>query len=359
VAEGAKTPEPFLRVDGLTVGYGDTPVLKDVSLEVAEGEFVSILGPSGCGKTTLLKTIAGFVPAGAGRIEMGGRDLVRVPPARRDLGFVFQNYALFPHLSVTDNVAYGLASRGVRKPERDERAREMLALVGLESLGARRPAELSGGQQQRVAIARALAVSPSVLLMDEPLSNLDAKLRLEMREELHNLQRRVGVTTLFVTHDQEEAMTISDRLILLNAGVVEQVGSPAALYHRPRTPFVADFLGGGNVVDGRAVHGDGGTTVLEAPDLTFPIPGKDLPEGPVTVVLRTDRVRVGTVEAGGLAGTVEQSAFLGSAWRYRVRLDGGRVVHASGPPRLDGAADEGERVALSWHPDDVIVVGSR
>lgn len=246
----------YLEVRNLAKRFGDFTALRDVSLDVAEGEFVCFLGPSGCGKTTLLRAIAGLEPQSSGTIRQKGRDVSSLPPAQRDFGIVFQSYALFPNLTVADNVGYGLASRGQKRAAIASRVAELLALVGMSDSGAKYPAQLSGGQQQRVALARALATSPGLLLLDEPLSALDARVRVRLRHEIKALQRRLGVTTIMVTHDQEEALTMADRIVVMNQGVIEQVGTPQEIYRAPSTAFVADFVGAMNFVPG----------TLEAPD---------------------------------------------------------------------------------------------
>src|SRR5689334_3463235 len=230
--------------------YGDTTVVAALDLAVKRGEFIALLGPSGCGKTTTLRMTAGLVPASGGRIMIGGDDVTRLPPYRRDIGLVFQNYALFPHMTVAQNIAFGLEMRGVAKSEIAQRVGEALALGRLEAYGARRPRELSGGQQQRVALARALVIRPSLLLLDEPLSNLDAKLREEMRVEIRDIQRRLGITTVFVTHDQVEALSMCDRVAVMGGGRLIQFGTPFEIYERPRHPFIADFVGRTNKIAG-------------------------------------------------------------------------------------------------------------
>ena len=232
----------YLEVRNLQKRFGDITALGDISLDVAEGEFVCFLGPSGCGKTTLLRAIAGLDPQTAGTIQQKGLDVSRLPPAERDFGIVFQSYALFPNLTVADNVGYGLVSRHQGRAAIAKRVAELLALVGLPDAAARYPAQLSGGQQQRVALARALATSPGLLLLDEPLSALDARVRLRLRHEIKALQRRLGVTTIMVTHDQEEALTMADRIVVMNAGAIEQVDTPAKIAQQPKTPFVAEFI---------------------------------------------------------------------------------------------------------------------
>ena len=239
----AAASNPFVSIRNLTKRFGTFTALRDISLDVACGEFVCFLGPSGCGKTTLLRAIAGLDPQDAGIIVMSGRDVSRAPPAARDFGIVFQSYALFPNLTVAANVGYGLVNRRRAKSEIADRVRELLALVGLPDQGRKYPAQLSGGQQQRVALARALATSPGLLLLDEPLSALDARVRLRLRDEIKALQRRLGVTTIMVTHDQDEAMIMADRIVVMNQGVIEQVGTPMEIYRRPASAFVADFVG--------------------------------------------------------------------------------------------------------------------
>jgi iron(III) transport system ATP-binding protein len=280
----------YLEVRNLHKRFGDVIALGDISLDVAESEFVCFLGPSGAGKTTLLRAIAGLDPQTAGTIHQKGRDVSRLPPAQRDFGIVFQSYALFPNLTVADNVGYGLVSRRQGRAAIAKRVTELLALVGMPDAGARYPAQLSGGQQQRVALARALATSPGLLLLDEPLSALDARVRLRLRHEIKALQRRLGVTTIMVTHDQEEALTMADRIVVMNQGAIEQVGSPQEIYRKPTTAFVADFVGSMNFLAG----------MLEAPErvrigsLTLACPPQDgLAAGTaVRLCIRPEDVRV-------------------------------------------------------------------
>ena len=240
----------YLRIERLTKQFGAFTALADISLEIHEGEFVCFLGPSGCGKTTLLRAIAGLDIQTSGRIEQAGRDISALPPSKRDFGIVFQSYALFPNLTAAANVAYGLENARAPKAEVAARVRELLDMIGMGEQGAKYPAQLSGGQQQRVALARALATSPGLLLLDEPLSALDAKVRVYLRHEIKQLQRRLGVTTVMVTHDQEEALTMADRIVVMNHGVIEQVGTPLEIYRSPRTAFVADFVGTMNFIEG-------------------------------------------------------------------------------------------------------------
>jgi iron(III) transport system ATP-binding protein len=242
---------PFLRLEGIRKDFGAFTALRDIRLEVAQGEFVCFLGPSGCGKTTLLRIIAGLEAQSAGSIRQAGRDISALPPAQRDYGIVFQSYALFPNLTVSDNVGYGLVNRRTDRAAIRSRVAELLRLVGLPDSGAKYPAQLSGGQQQRIALARALATSPGLLLLDEPLSALDAIVRVHLRQEIRSLQQRLGVTTIMVTHDQEEALSMADRIVVMNQGVIDQVGTPLEVYREPATPFVADFVGKVNLLAGR------------------------------------------------------------------------------------------------------------
>ncbi|MDP3822390.1 MAG: putative 2-aminoethylphosphonate ABC transporter ATP-binding protein [Burkholderiales bacterium] len=241
----------YLRLEGIRKNFGSFQALQDIHLAIEKGEFVCFLGPSGCGKTTLLRIIAGLETQTAGRIEQAGRDISVLPPAERDYGIVFQSYALFPNLTVTENVAYGLVNRKQPRAQIKQRVDELLKLVGLPGSGAKFPAQLSGGQQQRIALARALATSPGLLLLDEPLSALDALERVRLRQEIRSLQRKLGVTTIMVTHDQEEALSVADRIVVMNHGVIEQVGTPMQVYRDPATPFVADFVGKINVLSGQ------------------------------------------------------------------------------------------------------------
>ncbi len=279
MAHGADRKKPYLRIEGVNKSFGSFHALKNVTLDIAEREFVCFLGPSGCGKTTLLRAIAGLDIQTTGRIFQAGRDVSALPPSARDVGIVFQSYALFPNLSVIDNVGYGLARRSTTRESRRGRVAELLALVNLGEHGAKYPAQLSGGQQQRVALARALATSPGLLLLDEPLSALDAKVRQYLRGELRALQRKLGVTTVMVTHDQEEALTMADRIVVMNAGAIEQVGTPAEIYGTPSTAFVADFIGAMNFLPA-SVSGAGRARIegleLHVPALNGTVMGTEI-----------------------------------------------------------------------------------
>ena len=288
---------PFLKLEGIRKQFGSFTALEGVDLEIPKGEFVCFLGPSGCGKTTLLRIIAGLEAQSAGRIEQAGRDIGRLPPAERDYGIVFQSYALFPNLSVAQNVAYGLVNRKVGKAQVRERVAELVKLVGLPGSESKFPAQLSGGQQQRIALARALATAPGLLLLDEPLSALDAIVRVHLRSEIRSLQRKLGVTTIMVTHDQEEALSVADRIVVMNQGTVEQVGTPMQVYRDPATPFVADFVGRINVLEGTAEAGD---HVRIGPSLFECAHGR--PRGsPVKIYLRPEDVLARTGAAPGPA----------------------------------------------------------
>lgn len=317
---GAAGTAPFLEISALTKIFGDFVALRDINLCVYEGEFVCFLGPSGCGKTTLLRAIAGLDIQTHGRVAQAGADISALPPSERDFGIVFQSYALFPNLTVEKNVAYGLENRRMKRAAIAERVEELLALVGLPDQGKKYPAQLSGGQQQRVALARALATSPGLLLLDEPLSALDAKVRVHLRHEVRALQRRLGVTTIMVTHDQEEALTMADRIVVMNHGVIEQIGAPIEIYRRPRTAFVADFIGTMNFVPG-AMVGPGRVRIGRVA-LACDSNGLD-PGTPVTLAVRPEDIVVEEVTPGSenvFEACVGAMEFLGSF--YRAELGG-------------------------------------
>ena len=313
----------YLEVRNLSKRFGDFSALGDVSLDVVEGEFVCFLGPSGCGKTTLLRAIAGLDPQTSGTIHQKGRDVSALPPAQRDFGIVFQSYALFPNLSVTDNVGYGLVSRRQARGAIGKRVAELLAMVGLPDAGPKYPAQLSGGQQQRVALARALATSPGLLLLDEPLSALDARVRLRLRHEIKALQRTLGVTTIMVTHDQEEALTMADRIVVMNNGVIEQVGTPVEVYRQPASAFVADFVGTTNFLPAIVVRP--GCVRFGAIDLACDF---DIQPGPgqnVTLAIRPEDVVVRNVQPtmpNCLRVRVADIEFLGAFCRVDLAVEG-------------------------------------
>ncbi len=304
--------------------FGQFTAIPDLSLSIEPGELVTLLGPSGCGKTTTLRMLAGLESPTAGQILIGGQDVTRLPADRRDVSMVFQSYALFPHMTVAQNVAYGLESGGLKAPEARERAADALALVGLDGLGARLPAELSGGQQQRVAVARALVLEPQVLLLDEPLSNLDARLRRRVRTEIRELQQRLGFTAVYVTHDQEEALAVSDRIVVMKEGLVAQMGSPRELYEAPASEFIADFIGEANVVEGRVLSVAGGEAQVDVGGAVIALPARGLGEGPARLAMRSNAARVRS-GGEGVPGTVASSAYLGDHVEYEIDGALGRI----------------------------------
>jgi iron(III) transport system ATP-binding protein len=344
-----------VRLHGIGKRYGAVQAVKPLDLVIEGGTLVTLLGPSGCGKTTLLRMIAGLETATEGRLLIGGRDVTLLPAGERNVSMVFQSYALFPHMSVLDNVAYGLVSSGLRKRDAHGKAEAALELVGLKGFGARLPSEMSGGQQQRVAVARALVLEPEVLLFDEPLSNLDARLRRSMREEIRGLQQRLGLTVVYVTHDQSEAMAVSDAIVVMRNAEIAQAGTPAELYTRPGSVFVATFMGEANHVRGtvEAVEADLATVTLGT--LRLRLPHRDLPPGPVDVVVRPEAIRVLPGEAGdGLRATVARATYMGSHTEYYFDTPVG-TLFALGPDRLVRRVP-GEAVALSLDPEGVVLV---
>ena len=344
---------PVLELRRLTKRFGDFAAVDDLSLDIAGGEFLTLLGASGSGKTTTLRMIAGFEPPTSGEIFMAGAPIAALPPFKRDINTVFQHYALFPHMSVRDNIAYGLRMRGVPAAERDERVRRALAMVQLEQLGARSPRQLSGGQQQRVALARALVNRPRVLLLDEPLGALDLKLRKEMQLELKHLQTHLGITFVYVTHDQEEALTMSDRIVLMRQGRIAQVGTPRDLYDRPASRYVADFIGETNLLPGTVVENAPGLVTLRMGDETTLRGLSDAPlatgsEAWLTVRPEAIALCNGTPPAGhnAVSGTVADAVYAGSALRVHVTLAGGRRLVANVPSGTN--TTRGAPVTLAW-----------
>ena len=348
----------FLEIEQLRKNFGANRVVENFDLAVERGEFVSFLGPSGCGKTTTLRMVAGFETPSSGSIRIDGQDVVGLHPNQRKVGMVFQSYALFPNMTVAQNVAFGL--KVAKQPAADIAARvaEMLNLIKLPDLGGRYPYQLSGGQQQRVALARALAIKPRLLLLDEPLSALDAKIRVSLREEIRAVQRQLGITTIYVTHDQEEALSMSDRVVVMNEGRVDQIGTPFEIYNRPRTRFVASFVGTLNIMQGKIVDAAGGKIAIgdQVVRAAGAIDGR---AGDIrSVALRPEAV---TLEAGGgdrnqLRGVIEEVSFLGSVVRIRVRFDGNAVSldtfnNPSLPPPGRGAS-----VTVSFTPEDLLVL---
>ncbi|MCC6470680.1 MAG: ABC transporter ATP-binding protein [Alphaproteobacteria bacterium] len=313
----------FLEIDRLRKSYGPLTVVEQFELAVAKGEFISFLGPSGCGKTTTLRMVAGFETPSAGAIRIDGQDVTHQRPNQRHIGMVFQSYALFPNMTIADNVGFGLKIARQPASAIAKRVEEMLSLIKLPKLGSRYPYQLSGGQQQRVALARALAIKPQVLLLDEPLSALDAKIRVSLRQEIRSIQRELGITTIYVTHDQEEALSISDRIVVMNEGRVEQIGTPFEIYNYPRTRFVASFVGTLNVLRGKVLDPAGGRMEVDGQEIVVANGLGKMNLGEVrSVALRPEAVSIAGGDAGGnrMLGTVDEVHFLGSVVRIRVRF---------------------------------------
>ena len=328
--------------------YGDTTVIPDLSVQIGSGEFFTLLGPSGCGKTTLLRMIAGFNTVEAGDIHFNETRINDVEPSKRRIGMVFQNYAIFPHLSVRKNVEFGLRNMDFPRKEVRAKAQEFIELVQIERWADQMPDRLSGGQQQRVALARALVTSPDVLLMDEPLSNLDAKLRVEMREVIREIQKRVGITTVYVTHDQEEAMAISDRIAVMKDGVIQQLGTPRELYHRPANMFVSSFIGRTNTLDGQLTVRDGTTHLVVADaDLVVPeLPASADVASEVKVAVRPEEFVLDTRTTSGIPAIVDHGVFLGLNTHYFLTLADGTGVEAIQESEFDEALEPGTTVYL-------------
>ena len=353
-----------LEIKDVHKSFGKNHVVKGINLSIGDGEFLCLLGPSGCGKTTLLRMIAGLTETDEGQIIINGKDMTDLPPDKRSNGMVFQNYALFPHMTVEQNIAYGLKRHRVPKDETKRRVQFGLELVRLEGLGKRYPRELSGGQQQRVALARALVINPDLLLLDEPLSNLDAKLRKEMRLEIRNIQKKLNVTTIFVTHDQEEALTMADTIAIMNGGVVEQLGSPLEMYEHPNTQFVASFIGGTNLIEGEVVTSEGnavtvrcGKTMLRGLTNNTLTPGQK-----VITSQRPERLRLhANGETGGncVRGKITTRVYLGASIRFVVEDEEGRNIIVDLPINEDlEIYKTGAPCFVIWDSDDCHVLDS-
>ena len=364
-------PEIDVRLDRVTKRFHDVVAVDDLSMEIHRGQFFSMLGPSGCGKTTTLRMIGGFEDATAGTIFLGETDVTGLPPFKRDVNTVFQNYALFPHLSVFENVAFGLRRRRVEGPEIGRQVGAMLELVELPGYERRRPSQLSGGQQQRVALARALINHPRVLLLDEPLGALDLKLRKQMQIELKRIQTEVGITFIYVTHDQEEAMTMSDRIAVMRHGRIEQLGTPEELYERPTTAFVAGFLGVSNLLDGKVIGTDGSLVEVRLGDgATVRAPANQVNGAhAVRVGVRPEKLRVVPAESGTtppdgglnmLGGTVLDASYVGVSTQYLIETgDGHRLVVYAQNLETSGASEalaDGQKVLVSWKPQHTFVI---
>jgi putative spermidine/putrescine transport system ATP-binding protein len=350
----------FLRIEKLVKTFAGNTVVKGVDLSFNKGEFVSLLGPSGCGKTTILRMIAGFENPNSGKILIEGTDLTQLAPNQRQIGMVFQAYALFPNMNVADNIGFGLRIQRMGKDQREARVEEMLKLIGLSGYGKRFPFELSGGQQQRVALARALAPSPRMLLLDEPLSALDAKIRVSLREQIREIQRELGITTVFVTHDQEEALSISDRIVVLSAGNVEQFGTPFEIYNRPQTKFVATFVGQINTLNATVADAATKSVKLGANTYTIPALPADARNGePVALTIRPEAVSLANGEARDIVldGKVAEVAFLGSVIRLKVDLGDNTVSLDTFNDQRTAPPAYGSPVRVGIAASDVLVLG--
>jgi putative spermidine/putrescine transport system ATP-binding protein len=346
----------FLQLSGLQKSFGTNHVVKDFNLDIEKGEFISLLGPSGCGKTTVLRMVVGFETPTVGSISVEGKDIVALRPNQRKIGMVFQAYALFPNLTVAQNVGFGLRVAGTETATAAKRVQEMLDLIGLPELGGRYPFQLSGGQQQRVALARALAVQPRVLLLDEPLSALDAKIRVSLRGEIREIQRNLGITTIFVTHDQEEALSMSDRVVVMNGGIAEQIGTPLEIYNRPATRFVAAFVGTLNQLQATVIDAASGQVQIGQNQFTL---GRPVPAGSsVTLAIRPEVVALGAGQGSDitLPATILDVNFLGAVIRVRVRTSGGELSldtfnNAETPPPV-----QGQELQVSFARDALLVL---
>ena len=340
-----------IRIQNAVKKYGDNVVIPDLSLDIKEGEFFTLLGPSGCGKTTLLRMIAGFNSIEGGDFYFGDRRINDLDPSKRNIGMVFQNYAIFPNMTVEKNVEFGLKNRNVSKEERVGEVKKFLKLMQIEDFAERMPEKLSGGQQQRVALARALVIKPDVLLMDEPLSNLDAKLRIEMRTAIKQLQNSIGITTVYVTHDQEEAMAVSDRIAVFNHGVIQQIGTPKALYQRPANLFVANFIGHSNELEGSLTKENGQMVISVCDDYSFVLNNvkeEHCQEGvlPVKLAVRPEEWIIQEETELGIAGTIIDSIFLGLNTHYLIQLSNGKEVEAVKESEIDSILPKGKNVKL-------------
>ena len=340
-----------IRIQNAVKKYGDNVVIPDLSLDIKEGEFFTLLGPSGCGKTTLLRMIAGFNSIEGGDFYFGDRRINDLDPSKRNIGMVFQNYAIFPNMTVEKNVEFGLKNRNVSKEERAVEVKKFLKLMQIEDFAERMPEKLSGGQQQRVALARALVIKPDVLLMDEPLSNLDAKLRIEMRTAIKQLQNSIGITTVYVTHDQEEAMAVSDRIAVFNHGVIQQIGTPKALYQRPANLFVANFIGHSNELEGSLTKENDQMVLSVCDDYSFilnNVKEEHCQEGvlPVKLAVRPEEWIIQEETEPGIAGTIIDSIFLGLNTHYWIQLSNGKEVEAVKESEIDSILPKGKNVKL-------------
>ena len=355
---------PMVELRRVTKRFDDFTAVHDVSLEIESGEFLTLLGPSGCGKTTILRMLSGFETPTEGAVWLDGKDVTHVPPYERNVNQVFQSYALFPHLTVYDNIAFGLRTRGEKREELDRKVRRGIELVSLQGKEKNKPSALSGGQKQRVALARALVCEPKVLLLDEPLSALDAKLRHQMRTELKQLQRSLGMTFVFVTHDQEEALTLSDRIAVVNHGRIEQLGTAHEVYHAPSTRFVAEFIGEANILEGKVTARDGGTVTIQiGSDITLRVSDQGVPATAtaVHVSVRPEKIHLSRQQIGAAPNTftaeVVVETFRGQTDELRVRTKGGTewTVVVANESRTQESFCKGDGVQCILHPEDIVV----
>ncbi|MCB8874606.1 ABC transporter ATP-binding protein [Acidisoma silvae] len=356
---------PHIRIEGVSKRFGGFTAVRDIDLTIGRGELFALLGGSGCGKTTLLRMLAGFADPSTGRIHIGDRDVTHLPPYERPVNMMFQSYALFPHMTVAANIAFGLKREGLPKPEIARRVEEALALVKLDGLGGRKPAQLSGGQRQRVALARAVVKRPEVLLLDEPMSALDKKLREHTQFELMAIQRQLGITFVMVTHDQEEAMAMATRIAVMDGGRIMQVGSPRDIYETPRSLFVADFIGSVNMLEGQVVETQGAEAAMDCPALGRRIvfaAGRNLALGEtVALALRPERITIGQAASGAnhVHGQIQALAYHGGASVFRVLLPTGTLLQVTRPNLVEGSGSTlaiGDAVTLSWSPQATTVI---
>lgn len=337
-------------------GKAEFKAVDNISLEIKSGEFVTLLGPSGCGKTTTLRMIAGFEIPTSGDIFLGEENINRLTPDKRDTAMVFQSYALFPHYNIFDNVAYGLKLKKIPKEEIKTKVKEILSLVGLADMETRYPNQLSGGQQQRVALARALVMEPGVLLFDEPLSNLDAKLRVYMRTEIRKIQKKVGITAVYVTHDQSEAMSLSDRIIIMNKGVIEQIGTPKEIYYTPATEFVADFIGTANFIEGKIESLEDSRATLAIGDDKIEINyiGSKKVNDTVKILLRPEAISIG--HTGKIKGKITSSTFMGEYQDYRLIVAGNEIAAETSNPIIKESFNEGQDVMINFDLKNIHII---
>lgn len=349
---------PTVRFENVTKKYGAVTAVDDVSFDIAPASLVTLLGPSGCGKTTTLRLIAGLEHASSGRILIDGEDVTLLSAAERDVSMVFQSYALFPHMNVMENVSYGLRAMGLGKAEATERAAQKLSLVGLTGYERRQPSELSGGQQQRVAVARAIVLEPKVLLFDEPLSNLDAKLRRRVRDEIRGLQQELSLTMVYVTHDQEEALAVSDRIIVMNAARVAQDGTPRELYNEPTNRFIADFMGDANLLDVEVLSRDGANAEVRLGPVRLILPHRDIVPGPATLAVRPNALRIAPFQAtsGGMEGRVVKSSYLGDHIEYRIAVRNPAVELFATSPIVAPPICQGTVVKIELDPARIVLL---